>query len=167
MTTEQSPVDLQSAFREVMSKVCTPVAVVTALAGERPHGTTVSAFASLSMTPPMVLVSLNRRSDLLAIVCDTGRFGLNVLAGEQSALAVAFARKGADRFAEVDWEIDTDVPRISGAGGFVACAVAQLTKGGDHVIALGNVRSASVLPARPLTYHDRAFGTYAPLATLT
>jgi flavin reductase (DIM6/NTAB) family NADH-FMN oxidoreductase RutF len=48
-----------------MADVCTPVAVVTTLRGDRPHGTTVSAFASLSMSPPMVLVSLDLRSDLL------------------------------------------------------------------------------------------------------
>ncbi len=52
--------DFTTAFRDVMAGVCTPVTVVTALDGDRPHGTTVSAFASLSMAPPMVLVALDR-----------------------------------------------------------------------------------------------------------
>lgn len=49
--------ELATRFRDAMAAVCTPVAVVTAMDGDRPHGTTVSAFASLSMSPPSVLVS--------------------------------------------------------------------------------------------------------------
>ncbi len=60
--------DLVADFRDAMATVCTPVAVVTAMDGERPHGTTVSAFASLSVDPPMVLVALDARSDLLTLV---------------------------------------------------------------------------------------------------
>ena len=52
--------ELQAHFREVMAGVATPVSVVTAISDGRPHGTTVSAFASLSMDPPMVLVALDR-----------------------------------------------------------------------------------------------------------
>src|SRR5438105_11403406 len=92
MTIQRTP--LQDAFREVMASVCTPVSVVTAMADHLPHGTTVSAFASLSLDPPMVLVALDRGSDLLALVRRTGRFGLNVLSGAQSHLALRFARKG-------------------------------------------------------------------------
>lgn len=86
---------LTAAFREVMSGVATPVSVVTAMDDGRPHGTTVSAFSSLSMQPPMVLVALDRRSELLGLITSSLRFGINVLGGGQSALALAFARKGA------------------------------------------------------------------------
>lgn len=85
---------LTAAFREVMSGVATPVSVVTAMDDGRPHGTTVSAFSSLSMQPPMVLVALDRRSELLGLITSSLRFGINVLGGGQSALALAFARKG-------------------------------------------------------------------------
>ncbi|MEU5637903.1 flavin reductase [Streptomyces rishiriensis] len=63
MTTTHLPstVSLQ-AFRDALATVASPVAVVTAMDGPCPHGTTVSAFASLSLTPPMVLVSLDNRS---------------------------------------------------------------------------------------------------------
>ncbi|WP_306943054.1 flavin reductase family protein [Streptomyces phaeochromogenes] len=70
--------------------------MVTALDGDRPHGTTVSAFASHSLTPPMVLVSLDNRSQLLAVIRRTGRFGLNILGVHQADLATAFARTGPD-----------------------------------------------------------------------
>lgn len=155
---------LVDEFREVMAGVCTPVSVVTVLAADgRPHGTTVSAFTSLSMAPPMTLVSLDRGSDLLAIVRVTGRFGINVLGIEQSAVARRFAAKGADKFTGVPWDLHTDVPHLSGSGGFLACAVADLVDGGDHVIVLGDVVAAEATPGRPLTYHSRMFGTHAAL----
>lgn len=121
--TEES---VATQFREVMSRVCTPVSVITSLDGNRPHGTTVSAFASLSMDPPMVLVSLDRGSDLLTLVRDTGRFGMNILAHDQSGLALTFARKGPDKFATVDWTIASNVPRLPGVAGFLACSVTTL-----------------------------------------
>ncbi|WP_448628400.1 flavin reductase [Geodermatophilus sp. URMC 64] len=62
------PGSTADAFREVMAGVPTPVSVVTTLVDERPHGTTVRAFTSLSMTPPMLLVSLGRRSERAQLV---------------------------------------------------------------------------------------------------
>ena len=155
---------LADRFREVMAGVATPVSVVTSMADGLPHGTTVSAFASLSMAPPMVLVSLDRGSDLLALVRESGRFGVNVLGSTQSALALAFARKGGTgKFSGERWEVDHDLPRLPGAPGWLACDVASLVEGGDHVVALGTVVAAETLDGRPLTYHGRIFGTHAAL----
>jgi flavin reductase (DIM6/NTAB) family NADH-FMN oxidoreductase RutF len=149
------------AFREVMAGVATPVSVVTTLTGDRPHGTTVSAFASLSMTPPMVLVALDRGSELLARLAPGLPFGVNVLGADQAALAGAFARKGTDKFSGVAWEPDGGAPRLTGSPGWLACTVAQFVDGGDHVVVLGDVRAASSSAGSPLTYHARTFGTHA------
>lgn len=143
-----------------MARVCTPVSVVTTLDGDRPHGTTVSAFASLSLDPPMVLVSLDRGSDLLAVVRTTGRFAVNVLGREQAETAVRFARKGADKFHGVDWQVKVGMPRLAGVCGWLCCDVSDLVDGGDHVIALGTVTAAEAYPGEPLTYHARTFGTH-------
>jgi flavin reductase (DIM6/NTAB) family NADH-FMN oxidoreductase RutF len=148
-----------------MASICTPVSVVTAMAGGSPHGTTVSAFASLSMDPPMVLVSLDRGSDLLALVRQTGRFGINVLASAQSGMARNFARKGGvGKFDGVPWESEADVPRIPGAIGFLACEVEKLVGGGDHFVIFGTVLAADAIDSSPLTYHARVFGTHAAIA---
>ncbi|WP_141910233.1 flavin reductase family protein [Micromonospora sp. A202] len=146
-----------------MAHVCTPVSVVTAMSCGRPHGTTVSAFASLSMDPPMILISLSRNSDLLAVVRTSGCFGVNMLASEQSALAIGFAHKGgADKFNGVPWHPEGGVPRLPDSAGFLVCRVSRLVEGGDHMILLGEVVSAHPVRARPLTYHRRAFGTHLP-----
>ncbi|MEU6729364.1 flavin reductase family protein [Nonomuraea wenchangensis] len=165
ISTDFTPVSAVTAeeFRRVMSSVCTPVSVVTAFDDRRPHGTTVSAFASLSLAPPMVLVALDLGSDLLQIIRRTRRFGLNVLSADQSGLAMTFARKGADKFAEVRWSADGDLPRLDGAAGWLACEVEQLIPGGDHVVAMAAVVAADHHERSPLTYHQRLFGTHAAL----
>ncbi len=155
---------LAADFRAVMAGVATPVSVVTTLTDGHPHGTTVSAFASLSMSPPMVLVSLDRGSELLARLDHGSVFGVNVLASDQAALALAFARKGSDKFTGVDWVADAGAPRLTGSPGWLACTVSRLVEGGDHVIVLGEVHRAATTEAAPLTYHARTFGTHAQVA---
>jgi flavin reductase (DIM6/NTAB) family NADH-FMN oxidoreductase RutF len=165
MQNQHDPSDVQAAFRETMASVCTPVAVVTALRQGLPYGTTVSAFASLSMTPPMLLVSLDRSSGLLKVAVDAQRFGVNILGSDQSALATNFAIKGGtEKFIEIGWHTYADVPRLAGAGGFLACQLAQVVDGGDHVILLGDVLAAESAAQAPLTYHRRGFGTHTELA---
>ncbi len=148
-------------FREVMARVCTPVAVITAFDDQRPHGTTVSAFTSLSMGPPMVLVSLDRGSDLLAIIRRTGRFGVNVLAHDQADVAMRFARKAPTSSTGSSGRSRLHSPRLDGTSGWLACTTESLVDGGDHVVALGNIAATGVAPpVAPLTYHDRVFGTH-------
>ncbi len=155
---------VQEAFRNAMALVCTPVAVVTAMDGTRPHGTTVSAFASLSVSPPSIRVSLDRGSDLLGLIGETGRFGVNVLGSDQSGHASRFACKGADKFADIDWCLCDDVPRVAGAPGWLACEAAQTVEAADHVVIIGRVRSVESRDAAPLTYHARTFGTHQALS---
>lgn len=165
--TAQHTVDgaLSAAFREVMAGVATPVSVITTVCRDgMPYGTTVSAFASLSMDPPMVLVSLDRGSELLAQLQLTRRFGVNVLGVPQADLALVFARKGGSgKFTGVTWEADHGLPRLPGTPGWLACDVATIVDGGDHVIALGTVVAAETGDGAPLTYHGRVFGTHAAL----
>jgi flavin reductase (DIM6/NTAB) family NADH-FMN oxidoreductase RutF len=161
---EGSPSDVDAdTFRAVMAAVCTPVSVVTTMAGDRPHGSTVSAFASLSLNPPMVLVSLDLGSDLLRHIRGSRTFGLNVLHSGQAALAAAFARKGDDKFNGVSWARQDGVPRLEGCAGWLACTVTQLVPGGDHVVVFGRAVGAGHEAAPPLIYHQRRFGTHEAL----
>ncbi|MDT2006195.1 flavin reductase family protein [Rhodococcus opacus] len=157
--------ELATRFRDAMAAVCTPVAVVTAMDGDRPHGTTVSAFASLSISPPSVLVSLDRGSDLLALVLGSGRFGMNVLGSGQSALAGQFARKGSDKFQDVAWRVDGGVPRIADVPHWIAAEVMETLEVADHTVVFGRVVDIASATIPPLTYHGRVFGTHAALAT--
>nr|WP_062998769.1 flavin reductase family protein [Nocardia mikamii] len=153
-------------FRAVMGSIPTPVAVVSTFDGDRPHGTTVSAFMSLSIAPPMVVVSLDRSSDLLRHITESRRFAINVLAAHQSAIAAAFAKKGTDKMqiSDTAWHVDSGLPRIDEASGWVACHVASMVEGGDHIIVLGHVAALDHLPVPPLVYHQGTFGLHAPMA---
>jgi flavin reductase (DIM6/NTAB) family NADH-FMN oxidoreductase RutF len=157
--TSERPVVEAEAFREVLAGVCTPVSVVTSHHRGRPHGTTVSAFCSLSLEPPMVLVSLDAGSDLLAMVSEARVFGVNVLSRGHEELAVNFARKGRNKFDGVEWCLQADLPRIAGAAAWIACRLQQLYEGGDHLVAIGLVEHAESGPGDPLLYCNRTFGT--------
>lgn len=156
--------DPQAFLRQLTANVATPVSVVTTFDMQRPHGTTVSAFLSLSMAPAMVLVSLAAGSDCLKMIRRTGRFGLNILAATQANLAKQFAKKMDNRFSDVVWTMDHGVPRLDGALGWVACTTTNIVSAGDHEIVFGLVVGGEKLGARPLTYHSRVFGTHVNLA---
>ncbi|WP_279102623.1 flavin reductase family protein [Gordonia bronchialis] len=151
---------LGPGFREAMAHVCTPVAVVTAFDGGRPHGTTVSAFMSLSMGPPMVAVALDHGSDLLGLIRSGARFGVNVLAAAQADIALNFARKGVDKFDDVAWHERNGLPAVEHTSSWLACAADGFADGGDHTVVFGTVLDVAHVPSEPLTYHRRTFGTH-------
>jgi flavin reductase (DIM6/NTAB) family NADH-FMN oxidoreductase RutF len=148
-------------FKAAMALVVAPVTVVTAMAGRRPHGTTVSAFSALSLNPPMVSVALDRSSELLKIVRSTRRMGVNILRHEQSGHAVRFACKGGDKFEGVAWVEEHGLPRLLDAPTWLVCDVERCVSGGDHILVLARVASADAAPAPPLAYLNRRYGTHA------
>lgn len=156
--------ELQALFRAAMREVASPVSIVTAYADGEPLGATVSAFASLSMEPPMLLVSLHRGARLLGVLRPGTPFGVNVLTTSQAPLADLFATRGADKFADVDWALDHGAPRLKGGASWIALTVAELVVGGDHVIVLGDVTSADADPeSDPMVYRASVYGGHRPI----
>jgi flavin reductase (DIM6/NTAB) family NADH-FMN oxidoreductase RutF len=145
------------AFRETLSSVPCPATIVTTSGNGVPHGTTVSAFCSLSANPPLVLVALDRSSDLLRLLRVTGRFGVNLLAVGQEPLGEACARKGPEKFDLVPWHDDHGLPRVDGAAAWLACDVQEMLPGGDHVIVVAVVTACEATDAEALIYHRRRF----------
>ncbi|MFC5675915.1 flavin reductase family protein [Aeromicrobium endophyticum] len=157
---EIDPEVLQKEFRTAMGNVAAAVSVVTTFHDGAPHGTTVSAFSSLSMEPPMLLVSLDNRSKLLAKLQVGSSVGVNVLASHQDQVALRFAGKGDDKFLDVPWELDHGAPALAERHAWVALTVAQLVPAGDHTLVLGDVEAADASPNQALTYWQRAFGSH-------
>ncbi|WP_410631641.1 flavin reductase family protein [Amycolatopsis sp. cmx-4-83] len=148
-------------FRDLMAGVCAPVTVVTTMDGDVPVGATVSSFASLSLTPPLITVAFDRRSRVLAAIRDTGRFGVNLLGQSQAELAVLFATRDADRFGRSEWHSDHGLPRLDGAAGWLDCDLSEAVEGGDHLLLLGHVVGAGRAEYPPLVYAHRMFGTHS------
>lgn len=155
--------DLQSTFRDAMARVAAPVTVITTTVDGVPSGTTVSAFSSLSIAPPMVLLALDNRGGMIGRVRASGRIGVNVLAGDQAELAVRFARNDLpDRFSGLAWHDDHGLPRLDGAVAWLRCDELTFEPGGDHTVILGTVAAAVVEGDASLAYHLRQFQALAP-----
>jgi flavin reductase (DIM6/NTAB) family NADH-FMN oxidoreductase RutF len=151
-------------FRAALARWPSGVAIVTAAAGDRVHGMTVSAFASVSLSPPLVLVCADKTSNTLELL-EAGRvFAVNVLAADQQALSVRFASKKDEhlRFQGVAWRRGaTGAPLIEGTVASLDCRVVAAHDAGDHVIYVGQVEAAEVRAGEPLVYHA---GLYRGLA---
>ena len=150
--------ELEQAFREAMARVSAPVTVITTCVDGTPSGTTVSAFASLSIAPPMVVLALDNRGGMIDRLRTAGRAGINILAGDQAGIAQRFARRDlADRFAGLAWRDDHHLPRFDGVAAWLRCEQLTFEPGGDHTIVLGTVAEAVSADARSLAYHMRQF----------
>lgn len=153
-------------FRQAMAHVATPVSVVTTLSAGTAYGTTVSAFLSLSMHPPMVLISLDAGSNLLAALKPGSPLGVNVLGEGQGAIARHFATKGENKFEGIIWQPEAGAPRLPELQVWIAGRVAEITPAGDHMLVLMNVEEADPGLGSPLTYWSGVFGTHsAPWAS--
>lgn len=128
------PVD-ERALRDVLGQFATGVTVVTCLVDGVPHGTTVNAFTAVSLDPPLVLVSLDRRSTTCRNL-DGMPFAVNVLHRRQDDLARHFAGRPSPTL--VDW-VAGDPPRLPGTLAHLTCAPWRSYPGGDHVLFLGRV----------------------------
>jgi flavin reductase (DIM6/NTAB) family NADH-FMN oxidoreductase RutF len=131
-------------FRSVMGNFTTGVTVVTAAGPAGPVGMTANAVASLSLEPLLLLVAFDNTARTLQVVRDTGRFGVNVLAGGQEELARLFASKAPEdaKFAGIPHQVHDGIPVIDGVLAWVGCRLEQLVPGGDHTIGIGAVESA-------------------------
>ena len=129
-------------FRRAMGSFAAGVTVVTVCHAVRLVGTTVSAFSSVSMEPPLVMVCLKRDSRTLAALSQAGTFCVNILASDQGDLAYRFARSGADdRFALTAVEAGVcGAPLLVGAMAAVECELHAAHDGGDHEILVGRVQ---------------------------
>jgi flavin reductase (DIM6/NTAB) family NADH-FMN oxidoreductase RutF len=145
-------------FTETLSNLPSGLSVVTTMNGDGcPHGTTVSAFCSLSLDPPLVLVALNHSSELLRHLRANGRFGVNVLSADQKDVGVACGCKAPDKMAAIHWRTSDGLPRIEGAAAWVACDVHDILPGGDHEIVTGRVTGCASTEADALVFHRRGF----------
>jgi 3-hydroxy-9,10-secoandrosta-1,3,5(10)-triene-9,17-dione monooxygenase reductase component len=126
-----------TALRHFMRSWPGGVAVVTTAYGGTPAGCTVNAFISVSLRPPLVLVSLGDQSRTLATLVARGAFAVSVLTGRQRHLAERFASAVDDRFAGVDIVWRQGVPALAGAAAIAVCEVHQVIAAADHALVLG------------------------------
>jgi flavin reductase (DIM6/NTAB) family NADH-FMN oxidoreductase RutF len=145
-------------FRKFMRRWPTGVAVVTTAGPSGPLGCTVNALMSLSVEPPLLVVSLGEDSRTLAGIRRTDRFGVSILAAEQGELSERFASCAREeRFTGLELRVEHGVPLLEAAAAQMVCAVQQLEQIADHVLVVGAPVWQSVDQDRaPLVSHRTA-----------
>jgi flavin reductase (DIM6/NTAB) family NADH-FMN oxidoreductase RutF len=152
-------------FRAALAHWASGVAIVTSAAGDRIHGMTVSAFSSVSLDPPLVLVCADKTSNTLGVIEAGGVFAANILSAGQQGLSDLFASKRDEerRFDGLAWRRGvTGAPILPGALAVLDCRVVAAHDAGDHVIYVGRVEGAEVMDGEPLLYYAGGYRGVSP-----
>ncbi|MGW0392217.1 flavin reductase family protein [Streptomyces sp. NPDC003042] len=151
-------------LRGVFGTFATGVTVVT-VGGDVPRGMTANSFTSVSLTPPLLLVCVDKDADMHRSLERSATFGVSVLGDGQEAVARHFADHsrpvGAGQFDTVDWRPGrtTDAPLITAAAAHFECEKWRVHDAGDHTIFLGRLLSATrTAGSGALLFHEGRFG---------
>lgn len=146
-------------FRQVMGNFAAGVTVVTTVgADQQPFGLTATAFTSLSLVPPLVLVCIGKASETYPYFEPAGMFGVSFLAANQQDVSQRFASSGGDKFADLAWHRGSlGLPLLEGTIGHLECRIVSAHDGGDHTIYVGEVEAAASGSGDPLVYFGSSY----------
>jgi flavin reductase (DIM6/NTAB) family NADH-FMN oxidoreductase RutF len=145
----------QRSFRQALSQFATGVAVITARGPDGGAiGMTMSSFNSVSLDPPLILFSVDRRARSLPAMQAARGFAVNILSRSQEALSNQFARTLSDKWEAVEHSAGhAQAPLLHGALAHFECEPYGLHDGGDHVIVVGRVmRFSTNTEEQPLLF---------------
>ncbi|GLZ87489.1 flavin oxidoreductase [Metapseudomonas resinovorans] len=157
------------AFRRALGNFATGVTIVTATAPDGTRaGVTANSFNSVSLEPPLILWSIDKRSSSLEVFQQAGHFAVNILAADQIDLSNQFARPRDDKFEGVSFESGIGgAPLFSDCAARFQCEMHQQVDGGDHVILIGKVLAFDDFGRSPLLYHQGAYSMVLPHTRMT
>ncbi len=146
-------------FKAALARWASGVTIVTA-AG--PVGMTVSAFSSLSLDPPLVLVALAHAATMHDPVLAADGFAVHILEEDQPELSTRFASP-VDRFDGLSYDTGPfGAPLLHGGVARLVCHKHAVAHGGDHTILIGRVVQVDVHAGEPLLYHRGVYRGLAP-----
>ena len=141
---------LPHEFRQTLGRFASGVTVITAVYAGEKRGMTANAFVSVSLSPPLILVSVDKQASMHAVLAEAGRFGVSVLSVSQRALSDHFA--GRPQPAEVPWFDHQGLPLIAGAVAQLVCRKERAIDAGDHTLFVGEVEYSRYTDDDPLLY---------------
>lgn len=154
-----SPDDLRLAMRHWPSGVT----IVSADHDQIAHGMTVSSFASISLEPPLVMVSLQQQTRTHALINRSGAYGVTILAADQREISDRFAGRDTEtdnRFAGLETHtLVTGSPFLAGSMACLDCRVVAQTPYGNNTILIGEVIAVQIDHSQdgPLVYFNQAY----------
>jgi flavin reductase (DIM6/NTAB) family NADH-FMN oxidoreductase RutF len=146
------------ALRRTLGMFATGVTIITMRVGEQVHGMTANAFMSVSLEPPLVLISVDRRAKLCGLLHQGLRYGVSVLLEGQDGLSDVFAGRASDDAPEPRFLVLHDTPLVEGALAHFVARVERSYWGGDHSLFLGRVEYARTSEGAPLLFHGGRYG---------
>ncbi|HEY1751678.1 MAG TPA: flavin reductase family protein [Caulobacteraceae bacterium] len=152
-------------WRQAMGYFPSGVTIVTTWDGEEPVGSTINAFCSVSLEPPLLLICLDLKNPIRAAFERSRVFGVNILHEDGGHIAQRFAREPlGGRFTEFAYSAAAGgAPRLDAAPVFIDCAVEDIHAAGDHLIAVGRgLRIAHTAGVTPLLYHRGRYPKLTP-----
>ena len=156
------------AFRRALGNFATGVTIMTAqnAQGEK-VGVTANSFNSVSLDPPLILWSIDKRSSSFAVFEQATHFAVNILSADQIELSNKFARSKDDKYANVDFELGAgNTPLLKECSAVFECERFNIIEGGDHWIILGRVVNFQDNGRSPLLYHQGAYSSVLPHPSL-
>jgi flavin reductase (DIM6/NTAB) family NADH-FMN oxidoreductase RutF len=152
-------------FRRILSRFASGITIITGRDGERDFGMTVSAFCSLSLTPPLVLVCVDRGASMHGLLLRHPKIGISIAASGNEAHSRRFAdKKESRRFDGVPCSRgESGVLLLDDAIAHLECQVVDHYETGDHTIFISRVERGAMRDAEPLLYYR---GQYAQIAQL-
>lgn len=142
-----------SAFRNLLGRFATGVTIVTARDSTGSHqGMTVSAFCSLSLDPPLVLMCIDKSATMHDLLVTGEQFTINILTEDQEEIARRFAATETIKFDGIGYSVLDNDAILDDVLAYAQCTRVQGVDAGDHSIVVGEVRSATVRDGSPLLY---------------
>jgi flavin reductase (DIM6/NTAB) family NADH-FMN oxidoreductase RutF len=138
-------------FRHALGRFATGVSIVTTEHDGQIHGMTANAFVSISLDPPLVLLSLDNRSHMHQILPLSGRYGVSVLAEGQESLSNHFAGRKVEGL-DFNFITRLDTPLLEGALAYFVAQVIDVHPAGDHTLYIAKVEHFECCEGRPLVF---------------
>lgn len=149
------------AMRRTMGRFLTGVAVVTTEHEGEQYGMTINSLTSISLDPPILMISLNFNTRTGDAVLASGKFAISILGAKQEAVARQFAQRGGARFEA--GEFDTTEGRLSVIAGALSqaeCKVVHQYDIGDHQVFFGQVVACRDRDGEGLAFNAGKFGSF-------
>lgn len=146
-------------FRAVLGRFASGVTVVTCTDTDgTDHGMTISAFSSVSLHPPLVLICVDHKASIHDVLLDAPAYAINILTADQEALARRFAETGAQRFTGIGFTRgQTGAPLLDDVLATLECRQVARHEAGDHTLIIGETEVAILGEAKPLLYYRGGF----------
>jgi flavin reductase (DIM6/NTAB) family NADH-FMN oxidoreductase RutF len=151
-------------FRAALGRFASGVTAVTARdADGRLHGITVSAFCSVSLDPPLILICIDKNTGSHRALTQTDSFVVNILSEDQQYVSDRFASYLPDKFETLEYSLGfDDLPVLEGALANLECRLVSSHDNGDHTIFVGQIERATINDGKPIIYFH---GNYRRLKT--